>query len=82
MKNDNVVMYDAFVWNWSKNVICDEILIASYINETINNKIWWPIVEEWVTLNTFIPKFRGCVKLIYRTFIEISKPWNNVAHKL
>ncbi len=83
MKNDNVVMYDAFLWNWSKNVICDDgILIPSYINEAINNKIWQPIVEGWVTLNTLIPKFWGCVKLINWTFIEICKPWNNVAHKL
>jgi len=24
MKRDNVCMYDAFSWNWSKNVVCDD----------------------------------------------------------
>jgi hypothetical protein len=40
MKHDNVSMYDAFVWNWLKNVVCDNaIFIASYINDAIGDKI-------------------------------------------
>ncbi len=25
MKHDNVIMYDVFMWNWSKFALCDEI---------------------------------------------------------
>ncbi len=40
MKHDNVVMYDAFMWNQSKCIICnDAIFITSYINEVICDKV-------------------------------------------
>jgi hypothetical protein len=43
MKHDNVIMYDAIMWNWNKFVICDDVVfIASSINEAIGNKVWWP----------------------------------------
>ncbi len=29
MKHDNVSMYDAFVWNWSKSAICDDVIFTS-----------------------------------------------------
>jgi len=33
MKHDNVIMYNAFMWNWSKSVLCDNVIfIVSYIN--------------------------------------------------
>jgi hypothetical protein len=38
MKHDNVSIYDAFVWNWSKNAICDNAIV-SYINDAIGNEI-------------------------------------------
>jgi len=31
MKHDNVYMYDAFLWNWSKSVVCDD---------SIGDEIW------------------------------------------
>ncbi len=35
-------MYDAFTWNWSKNVVCDDAMfIASCINNAIGNEIQW-----------------------------------------
>jgi len=40
MKHDNVFTYDAFAWNWSKTVICDDVIfIAFYINDVIGNEI-------------------------------------------
>jgi len=45
VKHDNVIKYDAFMWNWSKSAINDDtIFIASCINSAITNKIRWPIV--------------------------------------
>jgi hypothetical protein len=33
-------MYDAFVWNWSKNVVCDDVIfIAYHINDVIGDEI-------------------------------------------
>jgi hypothetical protein len=52
MKQDNVTEYDAFLWNWNKIAIYDDgIFIASCINFTITNQIWWPllkIIESWL----------------------------------
>ncbi len=43
MKHDNVSMNDTFVWNWSKSVICDDVIfIASCINDVIGDEIRWP----------------------------------------
>jgi hypothetical protein len=40
MKHDNVFMHDAFIWDWSKNAICDDVIfIAYYINDAIGNEI-------------------------------------------
>ncbi len=40
MKHDNVSMYDALVWNWSKSAMCDDdIFIASCINDAIGDEI-------------------------------------------
>jgi hypothetical protein len=47
MKHDNVVMFDAFMWNWNKSNVCDDaIFIASCISEALSNEIQWPIIEE------------------------------------
>jgi hypothetical protein len=54
MKHYHVSMYDAFVWKWSKNVICDDaIFITSCINDVIGNEIWWPTTQEQVVLGTW-----------------------------
>jgi hypothetical protein len=44
-------MYNAFMWNLNKNVICDDVVfIASCINEAIGNKIqWWKMDYVWYT---------------------------------
>jgi len=42
-------MYDAFVWNWSKNVVCDDVIfIAYHINDVIGDEIWCLITQEQV----------------------------------
>ncbi len=51
-------MYEAFVWNWSKNAICDDaIFIASCVDDAIGDEIQWPIAQEWVVLATNLAKF-------------------------
>ncbi len=83
MKHDNVSMYDEFVWNWSKNVVCDDaIFIASCINDAIGNDIWWPIAHEWVVLGMNLAEFQGYIGLIDGMFIKICKPWNDGVHKV
>jgi len=75
MKHDNIVIYDTFLGNWNNNVICnDAIYVVSYIKEVISDKIQWPTIKEWATLNMHIPKFQGCIELLNGTFIEICKP--------
>jgi hypothetical protein len=41
MKHDNVSMYDALVWNWSKcDAVCDDaIFIASCNNDAFGDEI-------------------------------------------
>jgi len=40
MKHDNVYMYDVFLWNWSKGVICDDtIFIAFCVDDAIGDEI-------------------------------------------
>jgi hypothetical protein len=75
MKHDNIVMYDTFLGNWNNYVICnDAIYVVSYIKEVISDKIQWPTIKEWATLNMQILKFQGCIELFEGTFIEICKP--------
>jgi hypothetical protein len=47
MKHDNVVMFDAFMWNWNKNnVWSDAIFISPCINEALSKEIQWPTIED------------------------------------
>jgi hypothetical protein len=40
MKHDNITMYDAFMWNWSKFALFnDALFIASCINHAFSNEI-------------------------------------------
>ncbi len=54
----DMIKYDAFMWNRSKNVInVDGIFIASCINYVIVDNIQWPNVEQWQVLVTQLPQF-------------------------
>ncbi len=44
--------------------------------------IQWPNLQKWMTLNTQIIKFQGCIGLIDGIFIEIWNLWNIVTHGL
>jgi hypothetical protein len=47
MKHDNVTMYVAFMWNWSKFALRhDTIFIASCVNHALEDEIQWPTPEE------------------------------------
>jgi hypothetical protein len=82
MKHENVIMYDAFLWNKNNSAIRDDVIIwfiASGIKEIIGDEIKWHTIEEWITIGTH-PKVTSCIKFINGTFIEIYKPWNNDIH--
>jgi hypothetical protein len=43
----DMTKYDAFIWNWSKNAINDDVIfISSCINFTIVDEIWCPRIEK------------------------------------
>jgi hypothetical protein len=53
MKYVNGMMYDTFMWNWLKSILCgDLIFIISYINDVIANEIHWPTLEERIALSS------------------------------
>jgi hypothetical protein len=40
MKHDNVTMYVAFMWNWPKYALCDDVIfIASCMNDALEDEI-------------------------------------------
>ncbi len=46
MKHLNVTVYDTYIWNWYKSVLCDVVIfITSCTNEIVKDKIWWFILE-------------------------------------
>jgi len=82
MKHDNVIMHDAFMWNWSKLTWCDDAFFTtSCINEALINEIWWPTLEERVALGLQVQKLLGCIGFIDETLMETQKPWKNALHK-
>lgn len=53
MKCDNVVTWDAFVWNWARSSIYDDtFFVASCIYEAISNEIFRPDEGEQRVLGT------------------------------
>ncbi len=65
MKHNNITKYYAFLWNWSKSAINDDrIFIASYINSTIANEIWWPTIEEHQVLAVQLHNSRAALDLL------------------
>jgi hypothetical protein len=50
MKHDNISIYDAFMWNWAKSSLCDDVIfITSCINHALAYEIHWPSSFERVT---------------------------------
>jgi hypothetical protein len=46
MIHDNGIMYDAFLWDWSKSAICDDVIfISSKLVMSLAIKFQRPIVE-------------------------------------
>jgi hypothetical protein len=81
-KHDNVTIHDAFMWNWSKISICDDVIfIWSCINEGIANEIQWLIVKERVTFASGIRDLPSCMRFIDGTLVETCNLWNNVTHQ-
>jgi hypothetical protein len=76
-KHDNVTIYDAFMWNWAKSSLCDDVIfIASCINHALANEIRWPSSFERVALGNQLHELPWCLGFIDETLVEIQKPWN------
>jgi len=74
MKHDDVIMYVAFMWNWSKFALChDTIFIASCVNYALEDEIQWSTLEEILSLGTHLQEISWCIMFIDGTLIEIRK---------
>jgi hypothetical protein len=61
--------------------LCDDaIFIASCINHALEDEIWWPTLEEKLSLGAYLREISRCIGFIDGTMIEIRKPWQNEAH--
>ncbi len=81
MKHNNITIYDAFIWNWAKSSLCDDVIfIASCINHALVNEICWPSSFETVALGSQFCELSGCLGFIDETLVEIWKPWKGSKH--
>ncbi len=81
MKHDNVTMYVAFMWNWSKYALCDDaIFITSCINHAFEDEIQWPMHEDKLNLGAHLWEISRCIGFIDGILIEICKPLQNETH--
>jgi hypothetical protein len=72
MKHNNITIYDAFIWNWAKSSLCDDVIfIASCINHALVNEICWPSSFERVALGSQFCELSGCLGFIDETLVEI-----------
>ncbi len=48
MKHDNVIMYDAFLWNYND----DDVIFITYCTKKANvaDEITWPIIKDGLPL--------------------------------
>jgi len=81
MKHNNIAIYDAFMWNWAKSSLCDDVIfIASCINHALVNEICWPSFFERVVLGSQLCELSECLGFIHKTLVEIQKPWKGSKH--
>jgi len=81
MKHNNITIYDAFIWNWAKSSLCDDVIfIASCINHALVNEIYWPSYFERVALGSQFCESSRCLGFIDKTLVEIWKPWKGSKH--
>ncbi len=81
IKHNNITIYDAFMWNWAKSSLCDDVIfITSCINHTLANEIHWPSSFERVALGSQLHELLRCLRFIDETLIEIQKPWKYSKH--
>jgi hypothetical protein len=74
-------MYVAFMWNWSKSTLSDDVIfIESCTNQALEDEIQWPTPKGRVTLGAHLREILMCIGFIDGTLIEIHKPWQNEAH--
>jgi hypothetical protein len=82
MNHDNITIYDAFMWNWAKSSLCDDVIfIASCINHALANEIHWPSSSQRVALGSQLCGLLGCLGVIYGTLVEIQKPWKDLEYR-
>jgi hypothetical protein len=81
MKQNNVMMYDTFMWNWLRFSLCgDAIFIASCINYAFVYEIWGLMPKEKIVLGMQLQDLSCCIGFMNDIFIKIQKLWNNEAH--
>lgn len=81
MKHDNIIYFDAMLWNWSRSSLCDDaIFVASYVNKAIGDEIRWPTLEERHALAAHIPQLPGCIGFVDGTLVRIHRPFENEHH--
>jgi hypothetical protein len=82
MKQNNVMMYDTFMWNWSEFCVCDDVIfIASCINYAFVYEIWGLMPKEKIVLGMQLQDLLCCIGLMNDILIKIQKLWNNEAHR-
>jgi hypothetical protein len=65
MKIDNISIYDAFMWNWPKSSLCDDVIfITSCINHALADEIRWPSSFERVALGSQWHELPRCLGFI------------------
>lgn len=82
MKHNNVMMYNTFMWNWSKSIFCEDALfIKSCINDAFGNEIQWPMPKEKIVLGIQLQELLGCIGFINNNLVKNQKLWTNKAHR-
>ncbi len=76
-------MYDAFVWNWSKNVVCDDVIFIAYcINDAIGDEIQCPITQEHVIKHKIKPTLNNLLWAIPPYPLEDIQKVSQLGNKL
>ncbi len=78
LQHDNVTKYDYLMWDWAKNLVCDDVIfISSCTNSTFVDEICWPTPHERITLWSYLQELTRCIKCIDGTLFEIFQPWGD-----
>jgi hypothetical protein len=64
-------MYNTFMWNWSKSILCEDALfIKSCINDAFGNEIQWPMPKAKIFLGIQLQELLGCIGFINNNLVR------------